>query len=1287
MLSAKNFGKFFGVVAFVGTFMVMTSTNVHAINASGANNIVDSSQRPVEANGDITYAKRASCQYGSGPSEAFGHYTGSYISDPDDGGSSFNAIGVGVDEEVLGYTYLGHHCTKNMNGIINNNISPATYKPGAGSLDKVYFTPKSLSATAVKSGSSPQNLSISSAVKDTTFELDWARSVVDGMYYVFSGSTPEDITVSGLSSLEPGIWTIQVTLVEKVVGMGGATRWCVNPDGTDYPADDNEGSNCPNVHRTHQFIYEVESFSVQGVRVFHDNPQSPPATASGQFSTGQGTVTIEGSNTSNNPFTSEEAFTSDVNVGSSSTITRNGKTYELGGYSICFGATNCHSVQWEKNAADKWVVKNQNSNSGPLNTHFRKSSGSSTAISANNAIAAGGYADIYWHYVEVDPASGDKPSGFIDCSTSDFSSITVTPTFSNPNPSKYTNFRIRYRRISPSTSSYTNSGQVTSGSSEKFNGLSSSSTYDFILQYIDPDVSATTYQNLGNITCVTQNEPSSAAICPSMPGPAGSHVRDTLSHSGPGNAGPKTGYSRNKNDSYTEIKRTGIDGDSLTVTDISIGGSKVNLAAPFDFMNATNGQSADVTVDYKPFIEYCPYDRNQAEVRYDSLYEKQEWETDSTPDSYTCDGPGGIKSGTTNKCFHEQSRPGCSTGTYSSSHQECVTSSSGHINSSGNCVSGAADDDEEDCTYYTKHGKPTQCSSPYSFVAESEPDGGDCEYTYDATPLYKWEKDGARTNEIDTTGVKKFKIMEPCFNRLYRSGEGVTTRASFDVDEENPTSSEFTSKARVDFTVADPNSNAVKNQVKNAVWPERIRSTFRVASKVTLPYSLQYRKNNVGTFKAVESENVTITDTSKQVTVNNVDSGVLSNSISVSVAEQNTAAVVDDLYPGDYIRWQIVVGSGSNGVNGEINVDGVTVAADSNTHSSARSTARVENWPYFKVYGNDVASGGGINSCSGTAGMQITFRSGAFGSSVQYAAYVLGDDGGDVGTATLRSGLTGKITTATTASNGTGPIPRGGLMIDNLNSYNQINCMPDYFAWSQDAKPIAKASNTAKTGKNIRQELTTANTNDRNIEYLLLDNADAVMDNGEVVVPDGMRKVIFVDGTLWIDKNIRYSSNSWNNKADVPYVMIVARNIVIGRDVTRLDGMYVAQGDDANSGKIWTCDEYDETENIYDECTKQLVVNGALHATNSVYFMRSFGSLRDGAANEGRSNANPIGSGCGTKSGTNGNPSNAGTFNSSTSCAAEVINFTPEMFLPLTEIVTPEDSFKYDSFSVGAPNL
>lgn len=133
---------------------------------------------------------------------------------------------------------------------------------------------------------------------------------------------------------------------------------------------------------------------------------------------------------------------------------------------------------------------------------------------------------------------------------------------------------------------------------------------------------------------------------------------------------------------------------------------------------------------------------------------------------------------------------------------------------------------------------------------------------------------------------------------------------------------------------------------------------------------------------------------------------------------------------------------------------------------------------------------------------------------------------------------------------------------------------------------------------------------------------------GGEVLTTGQKKAYFRKGNVYIGGNITYNTTGWSydkttGKLDkVPSMVVKATgNIYISNNVTRLDGVYIAQRKDpsqppsnTNGGIIYTCGvaSYQPvtSANVYHNCRNQLTVYGTFIA-NKVNMMRSYGSLRD----------------------------------------------------------------------------
>jgi hypothetical protein len=161
---------------------------------------------------------------------------------------------------------------------------------------------------------------------------------------------------------------------------------------------------------------------------------------------------------------------------------------------------------------------------------------------------------------------------------------------------------------------------------------------------------------------------------------------------------------------------------------------------------------------------------------------------------------------------------------------------------------------------------------------------------------------------------------------------------------------------------------------------------------------------------------------------------------------------------------------------------------------------------------------------------------------------------------------------------------------------------------------------------------------------------------------------LYVDGDVYISKNITYVGGGSPGTASSFILHVVNGNIYIDPDVTELDGYYVAEGSSSTTGKIYTCATAAGplTKNNLYGCNKQLIVWGGF-AANQVNLMRTYGSLR---------NARVVAAGC----------SNA-VISNPTTCAAEVFEFTPELYLSKPASGVSSDFGKYDSITSLPPVL
>lgn len=306
----------------------------------------------------------------------------------------------------------------------------------------------------------------------------------------------------------------------------------------------------------------------------------------------------------------------------------------------------------------------------------------------------------------------------------------------------------------------------------------------------------------------------------------------------------------------------------------------------------------------------------------------------------------------------------------------------------------------------------------------------------------------------------------------------------------------------------------------------------------------------------------------------------------------------------------------------------------------------VANQPYLKVYGGDVSAGttamssGGAQVCSdanndaGVYSWNNRAPGGYSGAGAQYAVMALSqvlDFASSASTAGKPSGL---------AFANTG--------LDAGTQYDPANGLfGGYFGGTTVECNF--------TGDDNPTQLSGSQT---------LSNTSGLI-GGPIGV--GTSKVIYVTGDVYINGNITYSgyAGSWNSPSDIPYfkLVVLGGNIYINPSVTQLDGVYVAEQDDSGAGgTIYTCatglglpaDPLAFTT-FGSTCRTKLTVNGAF-AAQQIQFLRTIGTVGNSGADTRLSNN-----------------------------AAEVFNYSPEVWLPRNSGISIGS--KYDAITGLPPVL
>lgn len=351
----------------------------------------------------------------------------------------------------------------------------------------------------------------------------------------------------------------------------------------------------------------------------------------------------------------------------------------------------------------------------------------------------------------------------------------------------------------------------------------------------------------------------------------------------------------------------------------------------------------------------------------------------------------------------------------------------------------------------------------------------------------------------------------------------------------------------------------------------------------------------------------------------------------------------------------------------------------------------ITNLPYFSVYGASVRAGGDFQpSCqtgSGTTGGTIASwydnQTAYAGASTFFSAIALGQITG-FGSAQSRGGPPNSRPAGLTFANsgpGSGNVTTSALLPQLGGNVGGNHCF---------YSPTAPNPGTAS---DIPDPPSAAN-----IGIAPLDNGahsynSSVSGNLTLTggtIASGNNLALYVTGDVYITPGatggIVYSGTTggWainaNNMSNIPsFVLVVTGgNIYIDPGVTELDGTYVAEKNGSgNGGTIYTCGIDSGGGNfvpyakigIYSKCNNQLTVYGSFVA-DQINLMRSYGTLSQANSNDSPNSA--------LKSCSNG-PSQSPV------CAAEMFDFSPELYLSSPAIEPPNNGAKYFDAATNLP--
>jgi hypothetical protein len=244
--------------------------------------------------------------------------------------------------------------------------------------------------------------------------------------------------------------------------------------------------------------------------------------------------------------------------------------------------------------------------------------------------------------------------------------------------------------------------------------------------------------------------------------------------------------------------------------------------------------------------------------------------------------------------------------------------------------------------------------------------------------------------------------------------------------------------------------------------------------------------------------------------------------------------------------------------------------------------------PKVQIWGNDLGVRGEIETS--TTIKNVNGTTSIFGSWVEYGVFAVGDvDGFGSGTGlnnqtVLEQPAWSKFTFANVDNNGN---PAFGNYTGESN-FRPLANIAGYFRSLPNASPIGNSVDvdnvTFATGEPAQVRTTNA--------------ANLTITGGEL--PKGRSAVIVASGTVTITGNITYTDEVLNRVNDIPQVVIIARDILIQDNVSRIDAWLVADN------TINTCANV--TGRLTSEkCNTLLEVNGPV-VTNRLLLNRTAGS-------------------------------------------------------------------------------
>lgn len=384
---------------------------------------------------------------------------------------------------------------------------------------------------------------------------------------------------------------------------------------------------------------------------------------------------------------------------------------------------------------------------------------------------------------------------------------------------------------------------------------------------------------------------------------------------------------------------------------------------------------------------------------------------------------------------------------------------------------------------------------------------------------------------------------------------------------------------------------------------------------VALSMSNGQPSNGLSSIPCIQPPSFTLTCTFVGDTTVVVSSTVRSNGIYCYSSVQRTGATVGMrvcavLTPNQPTSWSANVqpGYGNGGTNPNAPYSQLKRWGWQVSPASDNGCSRVVAKPTVKIFGGDIAAGGGF-VVNGVCGPSASSMIAGWPHAPNYDAS--GTQFGAFSTSTI-TGFSSAMVNANSAR------PPRSLAFANTpasggevfgGGFGNIDCAIDHYG---DATP-ASLPNIGLSSINSSPTTPTPSGSYRGSGTQIGHNP---------VIRNGQRIAVYTTGNVYISgSGITYQNRgSWQTVQDIPAFKLVVygANIYIAPSVTELSGIYVAQPNGNVGGEIYTCANNGSAipnNSLYGSCRNLLTVNGAFIA-KKVHLQRTEGTAIRGETAE-----------------------------------------------------------------------